>query len=123
MRFEVGSLVMFEPDPSSGEQFAMHRRGNCVGIILKASRPILDISATYLYKIHYQNGFLRWEAEENLILLTIEEKEMNRKIEKLEEKINNQEKEIEKLKEQVEAWTDWALKRLTEQEKKKDLDK
>ena len=48
---------------------------------------------------------------------------MNRKIEKLEEKINNQEKEIEKLKEQVNAWTDWALEKLYKQEFKKELDK
>jgi hypothetical protein len=67
--FEVGELVKFDPSPSSGERFDMHRRGNCVGVIIDVAPPFLGVTAMYLYKIHYQNHWLHWEAEENLVLL------------------------------------------------------
>ena len=48
---------------------------------------------------------------------------MDRKIQALEEKINSQQKEIEKLKEQVKAWAHWALDKLHHEEFEKKLDK
>jgi len=70
MMYEVGELVKFEPSPSSGERFAMHRRGNCVGVVIDIAPPLYAVSVAYIYRIHYQNRWLHWEAEENLILLT-----------------------------------------------------
>ena len=89
MKFKIGDLVRFVPVDivfQSGEvlpvQIHNGERGNCIGIVAEINHPLFDSRLYYSYKVHYQNGYIVWETEDNLRYL----EKYIRKIKNLEKK-------------------------------------
>jgi len=78
MKFKVGDLIRFIPGDihTSGRAAAFYNdfqsRGNRIGIVIEINHLLYDPKVYYTYKIHYQSGYVLWEAEKNLEIFSIE---------------------------------------------------